>query len=156
MLLTIMLSAAVGCSITPTAHVDLEAATGCSSVRIEESVRGETTTIHVQATDCDAAGNVIYEAAADRVAGAVWQSLRRPVDIVEIRLPAIGSPSTESVEIQGSNLAARFEVGATAPKAQAHDAVWFLLPAAYVAAAVVMVLLARRMNQAGLIIVLFK
>jgi len=123
---------------------------------IEQSARGGTTTIRVKATGCDASGNVTREAAADRVAGAVWQSLRRPVDVVEVDLPGIASPDAGPVVVQGSNLAERFEVGTVASEVPASDAVWLLLPAAYISVAVAVLMAVRRMNRAGLIVVLFR
>ncbi|MCY7287142.1 MAG: hypothetical protein LH624_02555 [Cryobacterium sp.] len=155
-LLLIVLSAAAGCSITPTAHVNLETATGCGSVGIEQSVRGGTTTIRAQAAGCDASGGVTRETAAERVAVAVWQSLRRPVDVVEVDLSGIASPNAGPVVIQGSNLAERFEVGTVASEVPASDAVWLLLPAAYISVAVAMLMAVRRMNRASLIVVLIR
>lgn len=157
-----VLTTAAGCAVQQAGHVDLVATTGCTSVQVEQSVQDRMTTLRVKAAGCDAAGRAqaARDVVAARVAGAVWESLRKAVDVVEVRVTGPYIQRAKPAVHLGSDLAQRFEVGAalsvTSRPIGAGDLVWFLLPTAYVAAAVAMTMVVRRLHRAGIVLILFK
>ncbi len=95
------------------------------------------------------------------VAHAAWQSLQLPVDAVHVTVAASGAPPDESPSILTSDeLADRFGPGPSGvvwPVSERSDErIWVLLPLAYFAAGVAMLLVVRRLQRAGVVVVLLR
>lgn len=92
---------------------------------------------------------------------AAWRSLALPVDAVHVSVGGGGPYAPEPVIIGRDELAERFGAGPHGAvwSAAGHppsDSIWLLLPAAYAALAFVMIVFARRLRRAGVVVVIFR
>ncbi|MBW0108378.1 hypothetical protein I4I84_06460 [Pseudonocardia sp. KRD-182] len=153
-----------GCASASSSSGDLDTRAGCALVSASSTMAGSQVVMDVTATAChDPDGHPrSVDAAADRVAEVVWQSLRLPVDSVHVRvLGSAGAPDGAAVIFARENLEARFGPGPPGvvwPVRQhgVGDSLWLLLPVAYVVAGLGMVCVARATTRAGVVVFLFR
>lgn len=151
----------IACSSIPGSSGDLDRRSGCSSVVVELAQVGGQVMMDVHASGCrDQNGHLLDRApAVDRVAHAVWQSLELPVDAIRVSISAPGaSPQGPPTTISRDELTKRFGRGPSGvvwpARDRPNDAIWVVLPLAYLAAGVTMLLLVRAHRRAGLVVVL--
>lgn len=153
-----------GCSSAASSSGDLHTRAGCAVVTASPTMAGSQVVMDVSATGChDPNGRpLLTNDTVDRIAQAVWHSLRLPVDAVHIRVLQSGEAHDDMTTIMTSDgLEARFGPGPSGvvwPVLQrgTGDSIWFLLPAAYVVAALGIVCLARAMVRAGVVVLFFR
>lgn len=118
----------------------------------------------VSAMDCRGPDGLLLprDDAIDRLAQAVWHSLRLPVDAVHVRvLQSAEAHGDPAAIVTREELEARFGPGPSGVvwpilERGTGDGVWFLLPVAYVVAGLGFVWLAQRMRPAGIVVVFFR
>lgn len=146
----------VGCSRLSMSTGDLDLRTGCSFVVAERIMVGSDVVMDVQASDCrNPDGSLLpSDQAVDRLAQAVWQSLELRVNTIRVKL---GGTTTN---IPSEVLTERFGQGPTGVVWPVSDppneSIWVLLPIGYLALGVMMLLLARRLRRAGVVVVLLR
>lgn len=153
----------VGCSSMPRSSGDLDRRSGCSLVVAERTQDRAHVVMDVHASDCrDQNGQLLERAqAVDRVAHTVWQSLELPVDAVRVSVSAPeASPDGTPTTITRDELTDRFGRGPSGVvwpvRNRSDETIWVVLPLAYIAAGVTMLLLVRCLRRAGLVVVLVR
>lgn len=152
-----------GCSTRPASSGDLDLRTGCSSVVAERINLGAQVVTDVHAVDCRDPNRrpLAHNLAVDRVAQAVWKWLELPVDAVHVTISVTGtSPDDSPSVLTADELAARFGPGPSGvvwpvPE-RSNETIWVLLPVAYLATGLVMLLMVRRLRRAGVVVVLLR
>jgi hypothetical protein len=154
-----------GCSSdSSSSSGDLGTQAGCAHVMATPKMVGSQVVMDVRAAGCRGADGspLLRDDAVERLAGVVWHSLRLPVDAVHIRVPQSSEPQNDMATIMSSDvLEARFGPGPSGvvwPLVErgTDDSIWFLLPAAYVVAALGIACLARAMVRAGVVVLFFR
>lgn len=157
-LLLAVLAAVSGCMIRTSDSADLTTALGCAYVRPVVTSEGGDDVLRVRVGDCDRPAPEAEN--AERIAGTLWRSLRYPVERVEITM-AHPATLTTTMAFRGEDLALRYQVD-TLPRtsrsvgAVLSDLLWLLLPASYLAVAVLWVVAARRLRRAGIVLLVFR
>lgn len=153
-----------GCSSPGSSSGDLDTRAGCAVVTATPTMAGSLVVMDVRATGCRGPDGspLPRDDAVDRLAQAVWHSLRLPVDAVRIRVHESGEAPDDIATIMSSDgLEARFGPGPSGvawPPLErgTSDRIWFLLPIAYVVAGIAIVCLARRLARAGVVLFFFR
>lgn len=153
----------VGCSSIPRSSGDLDRRSGCSLVVAERTQDRAQVVMDMHASGCrDQNGQLLERAqAVDRVAHAVWQSLELPVDAVRVSVSAPGAlPEGTPTTIARDDLTERFGRGPSGVvwpvRDRPDETIWVVLPLAYLAAGVAMLLLVRGLRRAGVVVVLLR
>lgn len=152
----------VGCSRLSTSTGDLDLRTGCSFVVAERIMVGSDVVVDVQASDCrNPDGSLLpSDQAVDRLAQAVWQSLELRVNAIRVKLGGTASQSDATTTIPSEELTERFGQGPTGVVWPVSDppneSIWVALPIGYLALGFMMLLLARRLRRAGVVVVLLR
>lgn len=153
----------VGCSSMPRSSGDLDRRSGCSLVVAERTQDHAHVVMDVHASGCrDRNGQLLEPAqAVDRVAHAVWQSLELPVDAVRVSVSALeASPHGTPMTMTRDELIERFGRGPSGVvwpvRDRSDETIWVVLPLAYIAAGVTMLLLVRCLRRAGVVVVLLR
>ncbi|MGD9990131.1 hypothetical protein [Pseudonocardia sp.] len=153
----------VGCSSMPRSSGDLDQRSGCSLVVAERTQVGTQVVMDVHVSGCrDQNGNLLERTpAVDRVAHAIWQSLELPVDAVRVSVSAPGASAEGTLTtIARDELTERFGRGPSGVVWPVRDwpneTIWVVLPLAYLAVGMAMLLLVRGIRRAGLVVVLLR
>jgi hypothetical protein len=155
----------ISCTERPSSSGDLNVHAGCDAVNARQTMVGPQVVMDVRAAGCrDPDGAELpRDDAVDRVAGAVWQSLRLPVDAIHVRLwqPPNAGVSPPPVVIPDEELEDRFGPGPSGVvwpvlEHNASERILFLLPIAYVVAGVGALWAARRLVRAGVVVVFLR
>jgi len=133
---------------------DLDARPGCDTVALTHSTSGPLVILDVETTGCGELGPDV-----DRVARAVWQSIELPVDAVRVTIP--DSPQPTPMYFDREQLDERFGPGPNGvvwpvDERGPADAIWWLLPVAYAAVALMALHVVRRLSKAGVVGILFR
>ncbi|MBW0101417.1 hypothetical protein [Pseudonocardia sp. KRD291] len=132
----IVVMLAIVCSACiPSSSGNLDVQTGCTSITTKRAPATSGVAMTVRAAGCPDAATAV-----DRIAAAVWRSLRQPVDEIRIEVPArdgYGAPLT--VALSRGVLTDRFGDGPSGPVVAAAErdddiSLWLLLPVAWIAA----------------------
>lgn len=132
---SVVVLALVCSACTPSSSGNLDVQTGCTSITTERASATSGVAMTVRAAGCPDAATAV-----DRIAAAVWRSLRQPVDEIRIEVPARdgdGPPLTAA--FSRGVLTDRFGDGPSGPvvaSAERDDdnSLWLLLPFAWIAA----------------------
>ncbi|MDN5920409.1 MAG: hypothetical protein L0I76_35805 [Pseudonocardia sp.] len=150
--ISVALLALVCSACTSPSSGDLDVRTGCTSVTAKRAPAPSGVAMIVRAAGCpDAAESV------DRIAAAVWRSLRQPVDEIRIDVSAGDRRVPATVAFSRGVLTDRFGDGpsgpAVAPVEPDQDAsLWLLLPIAWIAAGLGVLALVYRAARAGAVL----
>ncbi|MDN5750141.1 MAG: hypothetical protein L0H64_16785, partial [Pseudonocardia sp.] len=128
-----------GCSSADSSSGDLDTRTGCSAVTTSPTMAGSQVVMGVRARDCRGPDGrpLSTDEAVDRLAQAVWHSLRLPVDAIHIRVTrSAGTHDNPATVLTSAELEVRFGPGPPGvvwpPREHGTgDTIWFLLPIAY-------------------------
>ncbi len=150
-----------GCSPAASSSGDLDIRAGCAVVTATSTMAAAQVVADVRATGCrDSDGRPpSRDDTVDRLAEAVWRSLRLPVDALHVRvLDSTDAHDDSATVLTSEELEARFGPGPPGVvwpvlERGATDGIWFMLPVAYVIVGLGMVRLVRR---AGVVVVVFR
>jgi hypothetical protein len=151
-----------GCSRLPTSSGDLDLRTGCPFVVAQRAMVGSDVVMDVQASSCRNPDGVLLpsEQAVDRLAQAVWQSLELPVDAIHVEVSAPAFDGDGTATITSKELSERFGSGPSGVvwpvSDRPNEIIWVMLPIGYLATGLVMLLFARRLRRAGVVVVLLR
>ncbi|MHA6783166.1 hypothetical protein ACVGOW_19530 [Pseudonocardia saturnea] len=155
-----------GCSPASPSSGDLDTRTGCAIVTAKPTMVGSQVVMDLRATGCHGPDGrpLSRDDAVDRLAQAMWHSLRLPVDAVRIRaLESAEEYDGRTTVVTSEELEARFGPGpsgvvwpATAAERGSGDGIWFLIPVVYLVAGLGIVWLARCMLRAGIVVIYFR
>lgn len=153
-----------GCSSASSSSGDLDTRAGCALVTATPTMVGSQVVMDVRAMGCRGPNGrpLLRHDAVDRLAQAVWHSLRLPVDAVHIRaLESDEAHDDAATVVTSEELEARFGPGPSGvvwPVLEhgASDGIWFLLPVAYLVAGLGIVWLARCMLHTGIVVLCFR
>ena len=154
--LTALAALALISGCTAPSYSDLDRRTGCDVIAAEH-ITSETPVVLEVHANCPAP-NAASSGRADSVAQQVWQSIERPVDVLEVFVPAWATPP---VEYGRSELSERFGPGPSGVVWPVRDGnpgetIWWLLPSAYLAAALTTAVIVLRVRRRGLLIILVR
>lgn len=156
-LLALILLLVTSCAgAPPSSSGDLDDVTVCVSVTANRTMSGSKVTMDVLATGCPDAA-----AAPDRVALAVWRSLRLPVDEIRVRLPQGHDDRASGMAVYSrgelENRYGRGPSGAVVPTAEQDGGrIWVLLPVAWIIAALGVGVLVRRVARGRGVVVFIR
>lgn len=153
-----------GCSSAASSSGDLDTRAGCAVVTASPTMAGSQVVMDVRATGCRGPDGrpLSTDDAVDRLAQAVWHSLRLRVDAVHVRALQSGEAhENPAILVKSDELEARFGPGPSGVvwpvlERGTGDSIWILLPVAYVVAGLGVVWLAWRMRRAGIVVVIFR
>lgn len=141
---------------TPSSSGDLDIQTGCTSVTAKRELVASGVAMTVRAAGCADAATAV-----DRIAAAVWRSLRQPVDEIRIEVPARdGDGARMTVALSRGVLTDRFGDGPSGPVVASVErddiSLWLLLPFAWITAGLGVLALTCRAARTGAVLFVIK
>lgn len=149
----VVMLALVCSACTPSSSGNLDVQTGCTSITTKRAPATSGVAMIVRAAGCPDAATAV-----DRIAAAVWRSLRQPVDEIRIEVPARGGDGAPlTVAFTRGVLADRFGDGPSGPVVASVErdddtSLWLLLPFAWIAAGVGVLALVHGAARAGAVL----
>jgi hypothetical protein len=148
-----------GWSMLPRPPSDLARMTGCSWIQTEQLIVRGQVVVDVRASGCaaEAANASFVRQTEDHVAAVTWQTLRRPVDEVRVRVDDGLGAETVPVVYEAAALAERHDRGsAPRPAPPLASVLWLLIPVAFVAVFAGMVVIVAGLRRAGVFLLLVR